>query len=165
MTAPEAQPLERLVAQTRERYRRLAQETLPALAAQNQEVANAEPKLAGLNEKLAAHIRREEELLYPILLQMIAAPEPKTNADGSLCTTAPCRFCTVGHTLFLFEQEHATLNALAGELAQALKGAAAETAAKALAEELATLTRIEDDAIFPRTIQLERKLKGLPATR
>jgi iron-sulfur cluster repair protein YtfE (RIC family) len=158
-----AAPLDHLVERVQAEYRRLAQQALPALAAQIQTQAKgnaAEAVLGRIEEKLAAHIRREDELLYPVLLQMAAAPEP----SASCCNTAPCRFCTVGHTLFMFEQEHEALNALAAELAPTVLALSGTTqrAAAAFAAELAELTRLENDELFSRAVRLERKLKGLP---
>lgn len=117
---------------------------------------------AALAGELAAHLAKEENILFPALVAM-------AQADRSGARLPPLPFPTVVHPIRLMEAEHlriadglARLRSLTGGFA-APEGAS-ESWRRAY-EELARLDaamqdhlRVENDSLFPKAVELERRL-------
>lgn len=147
-------------------HRRLPRirEALDHLAAggTNREVERLRRVFAGLADRLESHMAKEEHLLFPAI---IALAGPGRERGGA----ARSPFVTVLHPIRMLEAEHAAIEAALDEvraLAGGLDGPEARTPAwQRCLTDLAELDadlhahhRTENEVLFPRALEAERRL-------
>jgi len=138
------------------------------LAAKRSDRAPELLKVAELVEELRAemyaHIEKEEQVLFPFISQM----DQEARIDYP--PAHPC-FRSVAHPIFILEQEHESASQIMAELIRLTDHfePPARTCATHLAlfvglrefeADLRQHVHLENDILFPRSIQLETELKA-----
>jgi len=159
-----------LVLGTHHAVTRRAIETLPALAAKVATVhGGATPELRRVRElvealfhELAAHIGREEQMLFPYLVALCDAEERGTRRPRP-------PFETAARPIHVMRMDHDAAGALLAELAEVTNGyilpAGACSSWRALYEGLEAHNQdlmrhvwIENELLFPKALELEQRL-------
>lgn len=154
-----------------DRYHASLQEQLPRIrdelaamstAAASPELAMVQVAFNDVADQIASHIVKEEQLLFPA----IAALTDAERAGGS---RPPLVFATILHPIRLMEAEHGRIEMALDRLRELAKSVAMPVdVAPAWEECMANLTRLdaelrahhrtENQVLFPRAIELERRL-------
>jgi regulator of cell morphogenesis and NO signaling len=152
-----------------ERYHASAHGALPRIRGHLAALAEQEPACAPLHaafgvlaDHLASHLAKEEHILFPAL---VAMAEAERTGGGRPAMPFP----TVLHPIRLMEAEHARLAADLDALVAAAGGfepASGDSEGRRRAlDELATFAadlhlhlRVENDVLFPRALDLDRRL-------
>jgi regulator of cell morphogenesis and NO signaling len=166
-----AQPLDELCEAILERHHAHAHVAVPRLRGHLAALVEREPgalpvalpaAFAELADRLQSHLAKEENILFPALATMA---EAERNGRGR----PPMPFPTVLHPIRLMESEHAGL-ADGLERVKALAsgfvppdGASASTRRlledlAAFCDDLAAHLQVENDVLFPRALELDRRL-------
>jgi regulator of cell morphogenesis and NO signaling len=169
--APERQSLDRLCQEILERHHAYAHIAVPRIRGRLASLLEHEPgavhpalpaAFGELAELLVSHLAKEENILFPALAAMADAER-----IGGARPALP--FATLLHPIRLMEAEHARL-ASALDVLTALAGGyaapeGASDASRRLMMELATFRdqlvahlRVENDLLFPRALDLDRRL-------
>jgi regulator of cell morphogenesis and NO signaling len=117
---------------------------------------------ADLADRLLSHLAKEENILFPALAAMAEAERAGRGRP-------PLPFPTVLHPIRVMESEHASLAAGLEQLTTLANGFAApdgaSDATRRLMTELATFRdhlaahlQVENDVLFPRALDLDRRL-------
>ncbi len=126
----------------------------------DRELSSIRAAFAELADTLAAHMRKEEHILFPYIDELAEAARL-----GQRLPTSP--FGTVLNPIRVMEAEHAALATLAGRVRVAsndLQTRADATSNACLAEvrefahELQQHMRLESQVLFPQAIELEQRL-------
>lgn len=135
---------------------------LAALVEQEPDCAPLHAAFAVLADRLASHLAKEEHILFPAFVAM-------AEAERAGRARPPMPFPTVLHPIRLMEAEHARLAADLDALAAAAGGfapAAGDSEGRrrvldelaAFAADLHLHLRVENDILFPRALELDRRL-------
>lgn len=166
-----AQPLDVLCADIVERYHASLHQTLPRirdeLAAVSASGAGPAIRAVGLAfaelaDQIEGHLAKEEHLLFPAIDALAAAER-----DGSRRPSTP--FVTLLHPIRLMEAEHVRIQSAIDQLHElAIEVAEPESLLPGWRRCLVALARLdcdlrehhhfEDGVLFPRTLELERRL-------
>lgn len=114
-----------------------------------------------LDEDMSAHLRKEEEILFPYISRLEGA-----NSEAQ-CTCFP----TVAHPIAVMVQEHESAGAIVAELRRITSGYQAPedacptyrglyAALHEFEEDLHRHVHLENNILFPRAIALEQEVKG-----
>jgi len=167
-TAP---PLDVLCAEIVERYHASLHRTLPLISAGLGALCDATPSLAlrevrhafsDLADQIAAHLAKEEHLLFPAFAALAAA-------DREHRSRPPLPFVTVLHPIRMMEAEHARIDAGLERLRDlSLEVAEPDSvlpgwrrclgALTTLARDLREHHRRENELLFPLALEIERRL-------
>jgi regulator of cell morphogenesis and NO signaling len=166
--------LSRLVQHIVRVHHRCVRQELPRLAAMASTVAercsDQAPELTEVAEQIEelrgemyAHIQKEEQILFPFILQM--------DQDSLVAYPAShACFLSVAHPIFMMEQEHESAGHHVAELVRLTNHFAPPAWACAthialfsglleFESDLRQHVQLENDVLFPRAIQLETELK------
>lgn len=135
---------------------------LAALAERDPSFDAVRTAFTALADHLASHLAKEELILFPAL---VALAEAERQGAGR----PPLAFPTVLHPIRLMEAEHAQLAADLDRLRTATGVVAHDAAASAsgarvldeivtFAADLDTHLQVENDELFPRALELDRRL-------
>jgi regulator of cell morphogenesis and NO signaling len=115
-----------------------------------------------LQQQMLEHIRKEEEVLFPFIVQM---------EEDSILAYPPAHACfrSVSHPVFMMVQEHESANLITAEIRGCtedftlpeLMGPAQRALVDGLCgfeEDLQEHIRLENNFLFPRTIQMEAEI-------
>lgn len=171
-SAPSARPLDELCAFILERHHAYVHGAIPVIRGWLATLAPAEASaplaaavraaFADLADTLASHLAKEENILFPALAAMAQAER-----DGSSRPLLP--FPTVVHPIRLLEGEHARIELAMAKLRELTRGftppdgasEALQRGFRALARldaELKEHLHVEGDELFPRALDLDRRL-------
>jgi regulator of cell morphogenesis and NO signaling len=154
------------------RYHASLHRQLPRIRAELAALSTAESSLAlrelqaafaDLSGQLAGHLAKEEHLLFPALAALAAAEQEPARRR-------PATFVTILHPIRLMEAEHVRIEAALDRLRErtlhmtgperllpAWPRCVAELAQ--LDQDLREHHRMEDEILFPRALELERRLR------
>lgn len=117
-----------------------------------------------LRTDLFAHIKKEEQVLFPFIAQM---------DQDSIVAYPPAHACfrSVSHPIFMMMQEHESANGIVAELRHITSDfevpawacathTALFTGLRAFETDLKQHVHLENDLLFPRAIKLEAELNG-----
>jgi regulator of cell morphogenesis and NO signaling len=171
--APElaALPLERLCEEILERHHAYAHIAVPRIRGQLAAALEREPDslpvalpgtFAALADRLLSHLAKEENILFPAVTSMA---EAERSGRGRPLLPFP----TLLHPIRVMEAEHARLAEALDELTVVasgfIAGEGASDSTRRLMAELATFRdhlaahlRTENDVLFPRALELDRRL-------
>lgn len=126
------------------------------------ELRKVETLLLALHAEMFAHLQKEEQILFPFIAQM----EVEATESGS-----PARACfrTVSQPISMMVQEHESAQGLVREMRELTNGFQAPTWAcathialcgglKCFEADLSRHVHVENDLLFPRSIQMESML-------
>jgi len=170
-TADAAQPLDRLCDEILERHHAYAHIAVPRIRGQLAEALEREPAavpvalpalFAALADRLLSHLAKEENILFPALAAM-------AEADRTGRGRPPLPFPTLLHPIRVMEAEHARLADALDELTAVAHdftapAEASEATRRLMAElsgfrdHLAAHLSVENDVLFPRALDLDRRL-------
>lgn len=170
---PERPEVRALVDALSARHRRSSAEAAAVLPSLAEEIARSSgaPLLrtlhelvAGLFHELAAHLEREERVLFPYLLAL---------AEAEASRQPPPRppFVTAARPIHVMHADHEAIRLLIVEIGTILDRVATDavdhprwcelvTGLEAHASELEHTLRVEDDVLFPAALALEARLRG-----
>jgi regulator of cell morphogenesis and NO signaling len=172
---PSTLSIERLIQLIVRAHHHYIRRELPGLAEMAQKLAakhsDRAPELIHVAElvehlraDLLAHIGKEEQVLFPFIVQM---------DQDSIIAYPPAHACfrSVSHPIFMMMQEHETANLLIAELRNITTGfevpewACAThtglfTGLRSFEKDLKQHLHLENDLLFPRAINLEAELKS-----
>jgi regulator of cell morphogenesis and NO signaling len=171
VTDPTALPLDELCGAILDRHHAYAYVAVPRIRGHLAMLAEREPQAvpAGVQEAFTAladrlmnHLAKEEHILFPALALL-------ADAERSGAGRPPMPFPTVLHPIRLMESEHASLASALDQLSTLAGGfgitSDASDAVRRLMTELAAFRdhleshlRIENDVLFPRALELDRRL-------
>jgi regulator of cell morphogenesis and NO signaling len=127
------------------------------------ELKRVETLLEALHAEMLAHLQKEEAILFPFIAQM----EDEATGNG-----APARACfrTVSQPISMMVQEHESAEGLVREMGVLTNGFAPPEWAcpthialysglKGFEADLRQHVHLENDLLFPRSIQMESELK------
>jgi regulator of cell morphogenesis and NO signaling len=166
-----AQPLDELCEAILEQHHAYAHIAVPRIRGHLAAVMEQEPDavpatlpgvFADLADRLLSHLAKEENILFPALAAMAEAERAGRGRP-------PLPFPTVLHPIRVMETEHASLAAGLEQLTALAHGFVAPDGASAatrrLLTELATFRdhlaahlQVENDVLFPRALELDRRL-------
>jgi len=120
-----------------------------------------------LQGDLLAHIRKEEEVLFPFIVQM------EDEFTLAYPPTHPC-FRSVSHPVLMMLQEHEAANRIMEQIRRATDNFTAPESAcpthralydglREFDEDLQVHMHLESDVLFPRSIQMEAELRSKEA--
>jgi regulator of cell morphogenesis and NO signaling len=165
-----AQLIQHIVRVHHQRVRR----DLPSLVRQARKLADTtgerahalktlEKLIAQLQQEMLSHIQKEEGVLFPFIVQM---------EEGSILAYPPAHACfrTVSHPVFMMVQEHESASSIMREIRScagdfALPEGACPThralfdGLRAFETDLQEHIHLENDILFPRSIQMEAELQ------
>jgi regulator of cell morphogenesis and NO signaling len=172
---PATLPLGRLVRHVVRVHHHCVRKELPRLAEMASKVATERsdraPELARVAElteqlrgEMYAHIQKEEQVLFPLILQM-----DEETIVASLPTNV--RFHSVADPIFSMKQEHESINHIVAILVYltsnfqvpswaCTKHIALFSGLREFEADLRQHVHLEDDVLFPRTIQLGAELRA-----
>jgi regulator of cell morphogenesis and NO signaling len=114
-------------------------------------------------QEMLSHIRKEEEVLFPFIVQM---------EEGSILAYPPAHACfrSVSHPVFMLVQEHESANCIMKEIRGCTGGFTIQEGAcpthralfdglRAFETDLQEHIHLENDVLFPRSIQMEAELQ------
>ncbi len=168
---PAALPLDELCGAILERHHAYAYVAVPRIRGLLAMLTERDPQaipsgvhdaFRALADRLMSHLAKEENILFPALVML-------AEAERSGAGRPPLPFPTVLHPIRLMESEHASMAAALDELFRLTDGfgAAADSsdAVRRLMAELSAFRdhleshlRIENDVLFPRALELDRRL-------
>jgi regulator of cell morphogenesis and NO signaling len=172
---PSTLALARLVQHIVRVHHHCVRQELPRLAEMASKVAtmrsDREPQLAHVSELLEqlrremhAHIEKEEQVLFPFISQM---------DRDAMITYPPAHACfrSVTHPIFMMEQEHESVDHIMADLVRLTSHfeppswacathIALYAGLREFQADLREHVHLENDVLFPRTIQLEAELKA-----
>jgi regulator of cell morphogenesis and NO signaling len=116
-----------------------------------------------LHQEMLSHIRKEEEVLFPFIVQM---------EEDSILAYPPAHACfrSVSHPVFMMVQEHESANSIMAEIRRSAgdftlpEGACPTHRAlfdglRGFETDLQEHVHLENDVLFPRSIQMEAELQ------
>jgi regulator of cell morphogenesis and NO signaling len=126
------------------------------------DLARARAAFDVLAGQLVAHLDKEEHILFPALDTMVQAAR-----TGS--PRPPLPFATLLHPIRVMEADHERISLAMDDLSDLVRAALPPAALEAtwtawrrdvdrLADDLAAHVRLENERLFPRTLDLERAL-------
>jgi regulator of cell morphogenesis and NO signaling len=128
------------------------------------ELAKVAELIEKLHDEMYAHIQKEEQVLFPFISQM---------DQESIVSYPPSHACflSVSHPIFMMEQEHESADHIVAELIRLTNrfeppswACATHVALFAglrdFEADLRQHVHLENDVLFPRSIQLETELKA-----
>jgi regulator of cell morphogenesis and NO signaling len=129
------------------------------------ELSRVQATFTGLSEELREHMRKEEELLFPYITQMEEAARTKGRAPEAM-------FGTVQNPVAAMIMEHEAAGQALEKIRETTKDYTIPSDAcasyQALYQALPALTvdlhqhiHLENNILFPRTIELENELSGI----
>lgn len=154
-----------------DRYHASLQEQLPrirdqlaamSIVASSPELAMVQVAFADVAGQIASHIVKEEQLLFPAIAAL-------TDAEKAGIGRPPLVFATILHPIRLMEAEHGRIEMALDRLRELAKSVAMPVdTAQAWEACMADLTRLdaelrahhrtENQVLFPRALELERRL-------
>lgn len=166
-----AAPLDRLCEEFLERHHAYAHIAVPRLRGQLAAAVERDPgsvpaglpaAFAALADGLLSHLAKEENILFPALTMM-------AEADRAGHGRPPLPFPTILHPIRVMEAEHARLAEALDHLVRVASGftvpdAAADSTRRLMADlaafrdRLEAHLRAENDVLFPRALELDRRL-------
>lgn len=169
--APDGQSIDRLCQEILERHHARAHIAVPRIRGRLNALLEREPDAVNpalpaafgdLADLLLSHLAKEENLLFPALIAMADAER-----SGGVRPASP--FATLLHPIRVMEAEHARLAAALDGLSSLAGGFVAPAGASeparclmaelaAFADQLAAHLRVENDVLFPRALDLDRRL-------
>jgi regulator of cell morphogenesis and NO signaling len=162
-------PLDALCEQIVTRYHAALQRSLPRIRDELTQLTASTPSLrcvslafGELADRIEGHLAKEENLLFPALESLAVAER-----EGGTRPALP--FATILHPIRLMETEHVGIEAALDRLCEAVSAVAEPDSLspswQSCATELAQLAldlrehhRVEDTLLFPRAIELDRRL-------
>lgn len=128
------------------------------------ELKKVEELIEQLHTEMLEHIRKEEQVLFPFIVQM---------EESSVTAYPPAHACfrTVSHPVFMMVQEHESANSIMKEIRRCTGDfAIPESACPAhialldglleFENNLREHIHLENDILFPRSIQMEAELQN-----
>ncbi len=126
------------------------------------DLALAREAFAALAEQLVAHLDKEEHILFSAVETLVQSARTGTPRP-------PLPFATLLHPIRVMEADHERLSRAMDDLSGLARAAAPPAALEAtwtawrrdvdrLADDLAAHVRLENELLFPRTLDLERAL-------
>jgi regulator of cell morphogenesis and NO signaling len=142
---------------------RLAHKLTDTNGEQAPALKTVEKLIEQLQQEMLAHIRKEEEVLFPFIVQM---------EESSILTYPPAHACfrSVSHPVFMLVQEHESANSIMKEIRGSTgnfslpewacpKHRALLDGLRAFETDLHEHIHLENDVLFPRSIQMEPELR------
>jgi regulator of cell morphogenesis and NO signaling len=128
------------------------------------EYADVARLLVALRDEMFAHLEKEEQILFPYIVQLEEAAETQTSAPTAC-------FRSVGQPISMMVQEHDAAQSIVGQIRELTHGfqapewacsrnSAFHASLAAFEADLAHHIHLENDLLFPRAIEAETRVNG-----